>query len=467
MNVSSPLRRYLPLTILIVVFGFLFFYKLGVTYLDNWDEAWYGSIAREIVRSKDFIHLKWNGALFVDQPPLGCWLMAISYMMFGITEFSTRFPSALLGLCSLILLYLLSYSLFKKRSLAFVSSCILGSSVWYLLKVRSGNLDSSLIFFYLLTAYLSVKSSKNIRFLPVTFLSYGMLILTKTLVGLPMGILIIFWNLKHITRLRWVALSLCIFLLTVSIWYVPNIITNPDFIHRHFFVIGLRQRGLENFFQFSLGRSLFYLHNGIGRWYYPFLLSLFISIIFVFRKKQRKELLFVVLWVFLVSLPFVTSNETQIWHLIPLYIPIALLIPYCLDRLISIVRISAINTILILSMSIVLSVSNIQRYYKDIFPGDRYIPDEAEIALDAGKYPGPIYLNSEFTPRVVFYSGRNVEVFARSSTSLEQMISSVKRNNMKQLIITHENNEDIIKNHGVHFERLSQRGNYVLLQVEE
>lgn len=467
MNVLQFFRRYLPLIILVVVFGFLFFYKLGVTYLDNWDEAWFGSIAREIVRSRDFIHLKWNGALFVDHPPLGYWLMAISYMMLGITEFSTRFPSAVLGIGSLILLYLLSYELFKIKSLAFVSSCILGSSIWYLLRVRSGNLDSSLIFFYVLTAYLSVKSSKNVRLLPATFLSYGMLMLTKTLVGLPMGILIVFWNLKHIRKIKWVVLSLGVFLLTVSIWYVPNIITNPDFIHRHFFVIGLRQRGPENLLHFYLGQSLFYLHNSIGRWYYPFLLSLFASIIFVFRKKQRKELLFVLFWLLLVSLPFVTSNETQIWHLIPLYIPIALLIPYCLYRLISITQVSTVNTILILCIGIAFSVSNIQRYYKNIFPGDRYIPDEAEIALEAGKYPGQIYLNSEFAPRVVFYSGRNVEVFARYPTSLEQMIDSVKHNNTKQLIITQENSERIIKDRGVHFERLSKRGNYVLLQVKE
>jgi 4-amino-4-deoxy-L-arabinose transferase-like glycosyltransferase len=163
-------QKYFPAILLFLIFCFLFLYKIGVAYLDNWDEAWYASISREILRSKNFIQLNWNGETFVDHPPVSMWLTAISYTFLGISEFSSRFPSAFLGVLSIVLLYLLSYELFKSRSIAFISGLILGSCIWYITRVRSGNLDSTLVFFYLLTGNLNIRSSRNNKILPLKIL---------------------------------------------------------------------------------------------------------------------------------------------------------------------------------------------------------------------------------------------------------------------------------------------------------
>src|SRR5690242_12398454 len=97
-------ENFLPLSLLIF-FSFFFFYRLDYNTLASWDEAWYGSIAREIVRTGDFIKMMWNGQPYFDHPPMGFWLMSISYKIFGINEFSTRFPSAVLGLGAVVLIY--------------------------------------------------------------------------------------------------------------------------------------------------------------------------------------------------------------------------------------------------------------------------------------------------------------------------------------------------------------------------
>lgn len=454
-----------PILILLAIFGVLFFYKLGTSYLENWDEAWYASITREMLRSKDFIHLRWNGFPFVDHPPFAMWLMAVSYMVFGIHEFSTRLPSAILGLFSIMIIYLLSYELFKRKSIAFISSFLLGSCIWYIVRVRSGNLDSSLVFFYLLTGYLSVKSAKNIKLLPLTFLSYGLLVLTKTLVGFPMVLLILFWNYQHLKKFSWILLSLLVFLLVVGLWYIPNILSDPNFIHRHFFEIGLREKGINSFLHIYLNQNLFYLHNGIGKWYYPFLLSLLISGVFIFSVLKRKELGFILIWFLLVSYPFFTSSQTQIWHLIPVYIPIALLVPYIMYRLASIPKIKYMNGILTLCIGLLLSGLNFKTYYKNIFPESDFVPDEVAIAKDAGNDKAPLYLNGEFTPRAVFYSGKNVTVFAYKPDSLEKMIDRIKQNNLHQLIITNIRNEQNIKDQEIKFERIQKKGDLVLLKV--
>ncbi len=98
-------RDHFYVIVLVTLFSFLFFYRLGWNTLVSWDEAWYGSIAREMVKTGDYMNMMWNGNPFYDHPPMGFWLMAASYKLFGINEFTTRLPSALLGLCANIFMY--------------------------------------------------------------------------------------------------------------------------------------------------------------------------------------------------------------------------------------------------------------------------------------------------------------------------------------------------------------------------
>ena len=46
----------------------LFFYKLGQSSLTSYDEAWYGSIAKQIIQNGDLINLNWNGLDYIDHP---------------------------------------------------------------------------------------------------------------------------------------------------------------------------------------------------------------------------------------------------------------------------------------------------------------------------------------------------------------------------------------------------------------
>src|SRR3989344_2144571 len=102
----------------------LFFYKLGQSSLISFDEAWYADIARNILKSGDTINLTWNGRSFNDHPPAGFWLTALSYLIFGASEFSARFSSALLGLSTLITTYFLGKKLFN-RVIGFASAIAL------------------------------------------------------------------------------------------------------------------------------------------------------------------------------------------------------------------------------------------------------------------------------------------------------------------------------------------------------
>ena len=47
--------------VLIMIFGFLFFYRLDWITLGSWDEAWYGAIARTISQTNEWMLMQFNG----------------------------------------------------------------------------------------------------------------------------------------------------------------------------------------------------------------------------------------------------------------------------------------------------------------------------------------------------------------------------------------------------------------------
>src|SRR3989344_7129093 len=190
--------------VLLILLSFpLFFYKLGQSSLVSFDEAWYAGIAKNILIKGNPFTLEWNGTAFTDHPPLGFWLMAISFAAFGINEFSARFVQASLGLSTLIIVYFLGKELFNK-TIGFISGIALASSPWFLFRARSGNLDAILTFFFILSLYLSVSSSRNKKYLTPLGLSLVFLFLTKSLIPfiILVPIWIIFWGKVKLTDLK-------------------------------------------------------------------------------------------------------------------------------------------------------------------------------------------------------------------------------------------------------------------------
>ncbi len=82
---------------LIILSSLLFFHKLGSYTLFDVDEAVFSEAAREMIETGDWITPKYNYINRYDKPALFYWLMASSYLVFGVNEFAARFWSAFLG----------------------------------------------------------------------------------------------------------------------------------------------------------------------------------------------------------------------------------------------------------------------------------------------------------------------------------------------------------------------------------
>ena len=95
-------RDYLLITGLALLFFFPF---LGGVHLFDWDEINFAECAREMVLTGDWVRPQIDFQPFFEKPPLFIWAQALSMQIFGVNEFAARFPNAVCGLITLLLVY--------------------------------------------------------------------------------------------------------------------------------------------------------------------------------------------------------------------------------------------------------------------------------------------------------------------------------------------------------------------------
>jgi len=448
------------LTVVTVLLFGLFAYGLGNWALTSYDEAWYGEITRNLVASKNPLKLTFNGAVFTDHPLLGYLLMAIPTLIFGSNEFSVRLVSVILGVGTVLLMYLTGKKLGGK-ALGISAGAILSSCMWFMVRVRSGNLDIPFLFFEVLTVYLLL--SKNKLAIYFAALSFGALILTKTLAGiglLPVILFILWWRRKEFKYKNHLQ-ALGLFSVIVLPWYVFSQLSDTNFLRHHFFEIGMRS-GKNNYGWEFLKPNLEYLAIGVGKWYKPFLVSIGLGgVSFVWQRKLRFNLLVLLLW-FLGFATFLFSSETEIWHLIPLYPVIALLVPLAVFSFIEkLGKVESLVKIGILAGFISLSVYQFRQFANLIYFNEPVYSAEREIALKAGKYKR-IYLMDTFYPAAVYYSQKNVNALHWHPEAYAEMVRLLKVGAPGVFIINPEF-KNRLEEDQINFKVVGRNGSYYLV----
>ncbi len=99
-------RDTLIIDLCIIVFGALFFITgIGSVRLFDWDEINFAESAREMVLTGDWFNVQINFESFWEKPPLFIWMQALSMKLFGVNEFAARFPNAIMGIITLLVLF--------------------------------------------------------------------------------------------------------------------------------------------------------------------------------------------------------------------------------------------------------------------------------------------------------------------------------------------------------------------------
>lgn len=112
---------------------------LGRKMLANWDEAIYAEVAREFL-GRNWLIPTWQFQPWLEKPPLGMWITAVFFHLFGATQFWARAASAFFGIGLVALLHWIAVRT-RGLSSAWISTAILLTTFGFLRACRAGELD--------------------------------------------------------------------------------------------------------------------------------------------------------------------------------------------------------------------------------------------------------------------------------------------------------------------------------------
>jgi 4-amino-4-deoxy-L-arabinose transferase-like glycosyltransferase len=206
--------------------------------LDDADTV-HAEAAKEMIQRHDWVTLYANGVRYLEKAPLMYWGVAVSYQLFGISEWSTRFP-LMLGVLAMILS---TYGLGRWALGAeggFDSGMVLATALGPFLFTRflipdvAVGLWLTLTFWLFLISLEQTKSSPK----PALWTCWGLAavcalnVLTKGLIGLvfPIGAiglyLLLTGNLRHLLKLRLIS-SAIVFFVIAAPWHIMAALRNP------------------------------------------------------------------------------------------------------------------------------------------------------------------------------------------------------------------------------------------------
>jgi len=181
---------------ILLLFIPLFFFYLGVPGLWEIDESIYADISREMLSGGDYVGTYFNYEPRYDKPPLSFWIDAVSFKIFGLTEFAARFGSALFGLFGLALVFAVGKRLFGKE-IGISAAFIMGASFLYFIETQLAIIDTALTFFITLSLYWFYRGyvENDQKYLILMGIPLGLGILAKGPVSLvlPAAIALFFW----------------------------------------------------------------------------------------------------------------------------------------------------------------------------------------------------------------------------------------------------------------------------------
>lgn len=161
------MKKRLSIFLVILLAFILRFYHLNSTPPSlYWDEASLGYNAYSILKTARDEHGKFlpltNFAAFGDYKPPGyIYLTVPAVAVFGLNEFSVRFPSALFGVLTVLITYLLIRRFWANEKIALLAAFFLSISPWHIQFSRGAFEANVGLFFSLLGIYLFFKFAEG------------------------------------------------------------------------------------------------------------------------------------------------------------------------------------------------------------------------------------------------------------------------------------------------------------------
>ena len=234
---SSPSNYSIgSIAIIVLLWGAIYLAGMFAPVLLDDADSVHAEAAREMVLRHDWVTLHTNGIRYLEKAPLMYWGVAGSYLLFGVSEWSTRLPLMLGVLGLLFATYALGSQSYGERG-GFYSALVLGTALGPYLFTRFLIPDILVGLWLALSFYFFLRTLKQET--PSLLACWGLAVtcalnvLTKGLIGLvfPVAIigsyLMLTGNLRHLLRIRLFSSTL-VFFAVATPWHILAALRNPD-----------------------------------------------------------------------------------------------------------------------------------------------------------------------------------------------------------------------------------------------
>ena len=296
------------------------------------DEGRNAEVAREILLLRDRVTPHYDFIPRLDKPVFFFGLVALSFKIFGLSEWSARLPSVLAALGCLSLTYVLAGAIFGRRA-ALWSVLILVTSIEFFALSRVVILDMVLTFFITLSLACfwlgHLATGPRRKFLVLLMYAFiGAATLVKGPIGLVLPAAVIFFYL--LLSGKWalvgemeLSLGVPLFLIVAASWYVAVELRNPGYLH-HF----LYEENFARFTttQFNRSRPWYYFFMVLAAGCFPWTLLLPMTLADFRKRPPADGHLFLILWIASPFIVFSLSASKLPHYILPLYPPLAILV---------------------------------------------------------------------------------------------------------------------------------------------
>lgn len=335
--------RTATLLLTLVTLAMVFFNLGGIPLLDP-DEPVYAETPKEMIAFHDFLSPRIYGEYWYDKPPMYYWLVAASFKVFGISEFAARFPSAVLALATVWLLYWRVGKQLGQR-VGLYAGLILATSIEFFYLAKAAVTDITLLFF--LTGCLLAFSERKYY---LAYICAGLATVTKGPVGLifPGTIILLHLaftkNWSELKRLKLVS-GLALYALVAVPWYW--LMYN---VHGTIFIETFL--GFHNITRFTSpehpeGVLWYYYIPVLLVGFFPWIALMGQSIWNGLRQSRRQEyryLLLAFIWAAFIFVFFTISRTKLVSYILPMFPPLAILGGWYVDWLAQRAKVSRVGT---------------------------------------------------------------------------------------------------------------------------
>jgi 4-amino-4-deoxy-L-arabinose transferase-like glycosyltransferase len=318
--------------LIVFVTSLIMFFNLGGLPLLDPDEPVYAETPKEMIEFNDYLSPRIYGEYWYDKPPMYYWLVAASFKIFGVNEFSARFPSALLAVVCVLYVYFAGSRLFNQRA-GMAGALVLATSIEFFYLGKAAVTDMTLNLF-LTVALLAFLEKRYYLF----YICAGLATVTKGPVGLlfPGAVIFLYLlitrNFSEILRMK-LPVGILLYALFGLPWYVFMYKVHGNAFIETFL-------GFHNITRFTSPE-----HPEGVLWYYfiPVLLLGFLPWTAVMcqavwaavtgSRSQYKSLIFLVIWAAFIFLFFTASRTKLVSYILPMFPPLAMIVGWYIDHI--------------------------------------------------------------------------------------------------------------------------------------